>query len=81
MSSSCVQQCHSFVWGGSGSPVYDEAQSCACVCDPGYLEHNILGRASCVPAWAHTIFGGALLFLGLVALWHAVYNLRLQVRF
>lgn len=77
----CTQDCRTWLWGGKGDPTYDGEGQCACVCDDErWSDHNLLGRASCVPVMAHVIFGWAGLALSLAGLCHASYHLNRQVR-
>lgn len=76
----CTQGCQTFIWGGEGTPTHDEEVRCFCVCeDDSWSDTNILGRASCVPALAHLIYGWVGLSLSTAALCHAAYQLDRQV--
>ena len=62
-------------------PTYDNGGGqCYCVCnDERWYDHNLLGRASCVPVVAHAICGWVGLALSISALCHATYQLDRQV--
>ena len=77
----CTQGCRTWLWGGEGDPTYDDGEGqCSCVCnDERWSDHNLLGRASCVPVIAHAIFGWVGLVLSTAALCHVTYHLSRQV--
>ena len=76
----CTQGCRTFLWGGRGSPRYDEEGRCFCVCeDDRWSDLNLLARPSCVPVKAHVIYGWVGLVLSVAALCHAAYQLHRQV--
>lgn len=77
----CTQDCRTWLWGGGGNPTYDDGGGqCSCVCDDErWSDHNLLGRASCVPVLAHAIFGWVGVALSAAALCHAAYHLHMQV--
>lgn len=77
----CIQDCRTWLWGGEGVPTYDNGGGqCYCVCnDERWYDHNLLGRASCVPVVAHAIFGWVGLALPAAAPCHATYELSRQI--
>lgn len=76
----CVQDCRTFLWGGTGNPSRDPDGTCFCICDDdGWSAVDILGRASCVPVKTHQVFGWVGLALAAAALSHAAYHLTRQV--
>ncbi|CAN0501230.1 unnamed protein product, partial [Laminaria digitata] len=79
----CTQDCRTWLWRGTGSPMYRDGEGggqCFCVCDDErWSDHNLLGRASCVPVIAHLTFGWIGLAVSAAALCQAAYQLHRQV--
>ena len=76
----CTADCRTFLWGGTGEPIYDADRLCWCSCDSDkWSDVNILGHPSCVPMAAHLTYGWIGLVVSVAALLHAAFHLRRQV--
>ena len=76
----CTADCRTFLWGGTGEPIYDADRLCWCSCDSDkWSDANILGHPSCVPMAAHLTYGWIGLVVSVAALLHAAFHLRRQV--
>lgn len=78
--STCTADCRTFLWGGTGEPVYDSDELCRCSCDGDrWSGANILGRPSCVPVAAHLTLGWLGLVFSVAGLCHGALHLHRQV--
>lgn len=76
----CTAGCRSFLWRGTGVPLYNDDGLCRCSCDGDSWSHiNTLGHPSCVPVGAHMTFGLAGLFFSVIGTFHATFHLHRQV--
>ena len=77
----CTADCRTFLWRGTGSPIYDDDGLCSCICDDdSWSGNNALGVPSCVPVAAHMTFGLLGLFFSVTGVFHAAFHLYRQVR-